>query len=120
QTTFTAFADYPAQFILSVGKNTDTTQLGSIPANFIVQNHVPQLEVLQCVDAFITHGGMNSIHEGLYYAVPQIVVPQHFEQYTNGKRLVEVGAGLMPGDKHTYGKVSALELRQALDTILNT
>src|SRR5206468_12114593 len=32
---FEAFADMPAQFILSVGKQTDIQALGKIPANFI-------------------------------------------------------------------------------------
>jgi MGT family glycosyltransferase len=62
---FEAFADYPAQFILSVGKNTDLSALGHIPPNFIVQPYMPQLEILQRADAFITHGGVNSVQEGL-------------------------------------------------------
>ena len=119
QAAFSAFADYPAQFILSVGKNTDIGQLGDIPANFIVRNTVPQLEVLQRVDAFITHGGMNSVHEGLYYGVPEIVVPHHFEQYINGKRVAETGAGVLLGDQYPFGRVTAVELRAALDTILS-
>jgi anthraniloyl-CoA monooxygenase len=57
---FQAFADYPAQFILSVGKNTAIAELGVMPDNFIVRNYVPQLDVLQHADAFITHGGMNT------------------------------------------------------------
>lgn len=116
---FTAFADYPAQFILSAGKNTDVKQLGEIPDNFLVFNYVPQLEVLQCVDAFITHGGMNSVHEGLYYGVPEIAVPHHFEQLLNGKRVAQTGAGILLGDKRPYGRVTAEELRQSLDEILH-
>jgi MGT family glycosyltransferase len=116
---FEAFGDYPAHFILSVGKHTDILQLGVIPANFIVQNTVPQLNILQRVDAFITHGGMNSVHEGLYYGVPEVVVPHQLEQYLNGKRVVETGSGVMIGDKHPYGRVTADELHNALDTILN-
>jgi MGT family glycosyltransferase len=119
QTAFKAFADYPAQFILSVGKNTHISQLGNVPANFIVRNFVPQLEILQRVDAFITHGGMNSVHEGLYYGVPEVAVPHHLEQYLNGKRLAEVGAGVLIGDKRPYGRVTVDELYTALDTILN-
>jgi MGT family glycosyltransferase len=116
---FKAFADYPVQFILSVGKHTDIAQFGVIPANFIVRNIVPQLNILQRVDAFITHGGMNSVHEGLYYGVPEVVVPHQLEQYLNGKRVVETGTGVMIGDKRPYGRVTADELRNALDTVLN-
>ena len=116
---FEAFGDYPAQFILSVGRNTDIASLQPIPDNFSVYPYVPQLQVLQQVDVFITHGGMNSTHEGLYYGVPEIVVPQQMEQLLNGFRVQQVGAGILLGDKAPYGRVTASELRKALDTILS-
>jgi hypothetical protein len=114
---FQAFADYPAQFILAVGKNTDIAQLGAVPANFVVRHYVPQLEVLQRAHAFITHGGMNSVHEGLYYGVPEVVVPHQFEQLLNGKRVAETGAGILLSDEH--GRVTAAQLRAALEAVLN-
>jgi MGT family glycosyltransferase len=118
KTVFQAFADYPAQFILSVGKNTAIAELGVIPDNFIVHNYVPQLDILQHVDAFITHGGMNSVHEGLYYGVPEIVVPNHLEQLLNGKRVAETETGILLGAQYPYGRVTAEELRQALTAVL--
>lgn len=120
QASFAAFAHYPAQFILSAGKNTDISQLGGAPDNFLVYNYVPQLSILQQVDAFITHGGMNSVHEGLYYGVPEIVVPHQFEQLLNGKRVAQTKAGILLGDKRPYGRVTAQELRHALQQLLNT
>jgi MGT family glycosyltransferase len=116
---FAAFKDYPAQFVLSVGKNTEIASLGEIPANFIVRNYVPQLEILQHADAFITHGGMNSVHEGLVYGVPEIVVPHQMEQLLNGIRVTQVGAGILLGEKPPYGRVTPEELRAALGRVLN-
>jgi UDP:flavonoid glycosyltransferase YjiC (YdhE family) len=74
---------------------------------------------LQCADAFITHGGMNSVHEGLYYGVPEIVVPHQMEQLLNAVRVKTVGAGILLGEKAPYGRVTAAELREALDKVLN-
>lgn len=116
---FAAFRDYPAQFVLAAGKNTDLTQLQPIPDNFIVRNYVPQLQVLQQADAFITHGGMNSVQEGLYYGVPEIVVPQQLEQLINGRQVAAKGVGILLGDKPPYGRVNAAELRAALDELLS-
>lgn len=116
---FEAFADHPARFILSAGKNTDISRLGIIPANFIVRPYVPQVAVLQRADAFITHGGMNSIHEGLYYGVPLVVVPHQFEQLLNGKRVAQTGAGILLGQRPPYGRVTAPELRAALNAVLH-
>jgi MGT family glycosyltransferase len=112
---FAAFADHPAQFILAAGRNTDLNRLGPAPDNFFVRDYVPQLEILQQVDAFVTHGGMNSVHEGLYYGVPQVVVPTHFEQLLNGKRVLQTGSGILLRDQQP----AAARLREAVDRLLN-
>jgi len=118
KTAFAAFAGFRAQFILSAGAHTNLTQFGNIPDNFIVKNYVPQLEILRKADVFVTHGGMNSVHEGLYYGVPEIVIPQQLEQYINGKRVVETGVGLIPKGHHVGKQVSVEALRLTLDQIL--
>ncbi len=117
---FEAFRDYPAQFVLSMGQFTDIETLGTIPTNFIVRNSVPQLAILERASAFITHGGMNSIHEGLYYGVPQVVVPQQMEQLMNGIQVKRQGAGVLIGDKYPYGNVTIDQLQQALTQVMNT
>ena len=115
---FEAFAGYPAQFILSAGTHTDMKELGAIPPNFIVRPFVPQLEVLQHVDAFITHGGLNSVQEGLYYGVPLILIPQQLEQFLNAKAVAARGAGLLISDQLMHGHVRASTLCQAGEAIL--
>lgn len=115
---FQTFQEYPAQFILSVGRELDIAALGSIPANFVVRSFVPQLEVLQHTDVFITHGGMNSVHEGLYYGVPLIVIPHHFEQFINGQTVEAQGAGIIVDSQRQRGHFTAIELQRALATIL--
>lgn len=95
------------------------TTLGAIPKNCIVRNYVPQLAILPLVDAFITHSGMNSVHEGLYYGVPEVVVPHQLEQLLNGKRVAQSGCGVLIGDRYPYGQVTPAGLRHALDTVLH-
>jgi MGT family glycosyltransferase len=95
---FEAFADinhpdinHPV--VLSVGKRTDIAALGTVPRNFIVQGFVPQLELLQRTSLFVTHGGMNSVSEALYFGVPLVVIPQTADQYLVGQRIEQLGAG---------------------------
>ena len=118
QQCFAAFGDYPAQFVLSVGTQTDLASLGQIPSNFIVRQTVPQLEILQKADLFISHGGMNSIDESLFYGVPLIVIPQQMEQLINGRQVERLGAGILLGSRPPYGRVNTEKLRESAEAIL--
>lgn len=115
---FAAFGNHPGQFILSVGNKIDIADLGMIPSNFIVRNFVPQLEILQRSDVFVTHGGMNSVHEGLFYGLPLVVIPQQAEQAMVAGQVAKYGAGVALGTKPPLGQVNASELRQAVDHVL--
>ncbi|WP_010502563.1 macrolide family glycosyltransferase [Paenibacillus elgii] len=109
-----AFAETEYTVILSVGRQTTIAELGDIPANFIVRNYVPQLEVLQRAKLFITHGGMNSTSEGLYYGVPLIVLPQSADQPMIARRVAEIGAGLHLSQEG----LTAGDLREAAERVL--
>ena len=111
-------AGFPAQFVLSVGKQTDPADLAPIPDNFIVRPEVPQLALLPRVNLFVTHGGINSVHEGLYFGVPLVVAPQQFEQMFNGRQVVAHGAGIMVNERPPYGRLNGDELRTAVQTVL--
>jgi UDP:flavonoid glycosyltransferase YjiC (YdhE family) len=52
------------------------------------------MAVLSIADAFITHCGMNSASEGLYYQVPLVLFPQTPEQGAVARRVEELGAGI--------------------------
>lgn len=89
-----AFNDQRYAVVMSIGRSLDPNDLGTIPQNFTVRGYVPQLSVLQEADVFITHGGMNSINEAVYYGVPMIVVPNTIEQAINAARIEDLGAGM--------------------------
>ncbi|HEY9009324.1 MAG TPA: glycosyltransferase [Ohtaekwangia sp.] len=68
----------------------------SIKRNVYVQSYVPQLDVLTYADAFITHGGLNSIKEAIDRGVPMLVYPGEsvMDPPGNSTRVVYHGLGL--------------------------
>ena len=100
---------------MSIGESIDVNTFKSIPSNFIVRNYVSQLEILKQADVFITHGGMNSTNEGLYYDVPLVLVPQSGDQPFVAKRVEELGAGIII----EKDKVTPEILKQSVVNILS-
>lgn len=115
QLCFEAFKDTNHTIIMSVGDRVQISDLGDIPSNFIVKNYVPQTDVLQYVKLFITHGGMNSAHEGLYYGVPLIVIPQSADQPIIAEQVAHIEAGM----KLQMQSLTVDQLRAAADHVLS-
>lgn len=112
---FEAFGDAAHTVVMAVGQRTRIADLGEIPANFIVRDYVPQTDVLQRAKLFVTHGGMNSVHEGLYYGVPLVVIPQGADQPLIARQVAGLGAGVqldMQG-------LTAAQLREAVEHVLS-
>ncbi|MGE7609777.1 macrolide family glycosyltransferase [Peribacillus frigoritolerans] len=112
---FEAFGNSNHTVVMSVGQQTPLIELGEIPQNFIVKNYVPQTEVLKYTKLFITHGGMNSTNEGLYYGVPLIVIPQSADQPMIAAQVANIGAGITL----QMQSLTANQLREAADHVLN-
>jgi MGT family glycosyltransferase len=113
---FEVFANRPEQCVLSVGKATDIAALGAHPANVLVRNSVPQLAILQRAAVFITHAGMNSVHEALWHGVPMICIPQQAEQAIVARQVEKLGAGL--AFPSADGSIATETLRDALDRVM--
>ncbi|HWL25231.1 MAG TPA: macrolide family glycosyltransferase [Ureibacillus sp.] len=114
-TCFEAFRKSPYIVILAVGKQTDIHQFDDIPSNFRVHQYVPQLEILEQADVFITHGGMNSSSEALYFGVPLVVIPVMGDQPIVANQIEKLGAGLQLNRL----KLDASTLRNTTEQVLS-
>ena len=109
-----AFGDKEFRVVVSVGMRTDIDSVGEIPGNFVIRNYVPQLEILQQADVFVTHGGMNSVSEGFWFNVPMVVVPQAADQYFVAQRVNALNAGIVLDNR----SLSPEKLREAVDKVI--
>ena len=80
------------QVIVSMGNNPERFE--DLSENIQIYESVDQMAVLSVADAFITHCGMNSTSEGLYFQVPLVLFPQTPEQNAVARRVEELGAGV--------------------------
>lgn len=97
--------------IISLGVNQEI--FTDLPDNIQVFDSVDQMAVLSIADVFITHCGMNSVSEALYFEVPLIMLPQTSEQGAVALRAKELGAGVqLPSE-------SVADIRQAINEVLH-
>lgn len=89
-----ALKEMDCQVILSVGDKVDRAAFGPLPEKIQVFPWVDQIAVLEKADAFLTHCGMNSASEALYYGVPLVMLPKTSEQGAVALRAEQLGAGV--------------------------
>jgi MGT family glycosyltransferase len=89
------------ELLISAGPTASS--FGALPNNVTVRRSVPQTAVLAHTDVFVSHMGANSMHEGLFYGVPLVCVPQSGDGPHNAERVVAQGAGVLV----PLGEVSA-------------
>ena len=73
-------------------------ELAGTPWQIVILNgrrtQVSQIELLRRCAAFVTHSGMNSVQEALYYGAPMVLAPQAADQFWISARVAELGAGV--------------------------
>ena len=107
-----ALKELECDVVISAGERTDISAIGLVPESFTILPRVNQLEVLANTDVFITHCGMNSVNESLYYGVPMVLFPQHSEEAAVANRVKELGAGIK------LKKTNAKEIRNLVKEVL--
>lgn len=87
------------------------------PENFIVRPFVDQNEVLKKAALFLTAGGLNSLHEALYFGVPCLMYPQQGEQLLNARQFERLGFGRILRDPGRLRQeaMACMELRKRWD-----
>ncbi|XP_023246022.1 2-hydroxyacylsphingosine 1-beta-galactosyltransferase-like [Copidosoma floridanum] len=86
-----------------------------LPKNILTLPWIPQLSVLdhKNVRVFITHGGLMSCQEALYFGVPIIGIPLFSDQMQNVARFEEKNMGI----KINYENINEASLDETLRTI---
>lgn len=100
--------------LLCIGRDVAIAELGTVAPNITITRFAPQLEVLQTAQVFVTHGGMNSTNEALYYNVPLALVPQGADQFLVTQQVVANGAGIALDSQN----ITSEQLRHTIEQLL--
>lgn len=103
-----ALANQDYQVIMSVGNLVTIEEFGELPENISIFSHVDQIAILQQADVFVSHCGMNSVNESLYFGVPLIMLPQTSEQSGIAERVHQLGAGIKLNKSDVSSILSAI------------
>lgn len=83
------------QLVLAVGNYLDMDRFADLPGNIVVIRRAPQLALLERAALMITHGGLGTVKECVYFGVPMLVFPLMRDQRGNAARVVYHGLGKM-------------------------
>lgn len=89
--------------------------LGETGDHILVRGHVPQLPLLERVDAVVCHAGHNTVCEALWHSVPLVVAPIRDDQPIVAGQVVDAGAGV----RLRFGRVTPDRIAAAIGAVLD-
>jgi MGT family glycosyltransferase len=81
------------QLVLSLGKTEDVDVM-TFPGNAVVVPYAPQPALLARAAATITHSGMNTTQQSLFFGAPLVAIPLAHDQPAIAARTARSGAGI--------------------------
>jgi UDP:flavonoid glycosyltransferase YjiC (YdhE family) len=98
------------QWVISIGDLFSVEEFSPAPKNVVIVNRAPQLEILKRASVMISHGGMNSVKESIFFGVPMLIFPLGFDEPGNAARIVYHRLGLS-------GDIRAVSVERILDML---
>jgi zeaxanthin glucosyltransferase len=80
------------QVVIATGGLLRAEELAA-PDGIIVAGWAPQLDLLRRAQVAITHGGLGTVKECIFFGVPMVVFPLSHDQPDNARRVVHHGLG---------------------------
>lgn len=107
-------ADPRWQLVLAAGDEAVAAGL-RVPPGAVMVTRAPQLALLERASLAVTHGGITTLQESLYFGVPVVVFPLGFDQPGNAARVVYHGVGVRGNAR----RATPAEIRHLIETVLN-
>jgi len=93
RTALLAVRELEARVLVTVGRQVDPPTLGELPEHVHIEAWVDQERVMADAALVVCHGGSGTVLGALQAGVPIVTVPVFADQFVNGQRVAESGAG---------------------------
>lgn len=103
RTAIDGLAALEADVLVAAGPVMRVADLGEIPANVRVENWMPQSALMPHLDLMVHHGGSGSTLGAFAAGLPQLILPQGADQFSNA----DVVHGLGVGERLAGAEVTA-------------
>jgi zeaxanthin glucosyltransferase len=103
-----------AHLVFAVGDLADDPRWAVPRPHCDVYRYAPQLEILRRADAFVTHGGANSVMEAIVAGVPMLISPMCNDQFHQAYFVERAGIGCVENLIHAPVERIAETLRDLL------
>jgi UDP-N-acetylglucosamine transferase subunit ALG13 len=121
RTAMKAVEPLGVRVLLTVGRHFNRSLLGPVPANVHVESYVDQTQVLDDASLVVAHGGSGTVFGALAAHLPLVVVPLFADQFENGRRIAEAGAGVVVDPSRPgLGDEDPPRIAEAITTVLAT
>lgn len=92
RTLIEAVGSLDVDVLLTTGWGVPRNQLGAVPGNVVVEEYVPQAQVLGHASLVVCHGGSGTMLASLSAGVPIVALPQGADQFVNAPCWLRSGA----------------------------
>ncbi|UOX86401.1 glycosyltransferase [Amycolatopsis sp. FBCC-B4732] len=100
--------------LVATGPTVDPAALGEVPENVRLESWVPQSELLPHVDLVVHHGGSGTTLGAFGAGLPQLLLPQGADQFSNADAVVAAGVGDRLLGTEVTGEAVAAKARHLL------
>ncbi|XP_033229946.1 UDP-glucuronosyltransferase 2B15-like isoform X2 [Belonocnema kinseyi] len=85
--------------------------------NVMIKKWLPQFDIMNHpnVKAYLSHGGLLGLSEGVYVGIPMVIVPMYGDQFHNAAAAAARGAAVIV----RYDELDEITLKSALDKVFN-
>ncbi|WP_028935157.1 glycosyltransferase [Pseudonocardia spinosispora] len=100
--------------LVATGPSITADDLGVVPGNVRVEQWVAQSRLLEHVDLVVHHGGSGTTLGAFGAGVPQLMLPQGADQFSNTELVAALGVGAGLLDEHAHASAISTLARHLL------